>query len=124
MARVNAREVKEIIEVDEDVVVDLRPFITAGNLLVTETLGGQGMSDALLKEIERNVVAHLICAMDPRAQEEEIDDGRVKYTGKFGEGFKSTPYGQTAMLLDSTGQLASRGKKKASMGVVDYSVTL
>ena len=119
-ARVNAREVKEIIAVD-DSIPDIGPFITAANLFVSNNLSGQGLSAELLKEIERNVAAHFITNADPRATEEKMGDGATKYQGKFGKGLHSSSYGQTAMLLDSSGKLATAGNKKATFGIISYS---
>ena len=126
MARVTIGEVKEIIDLDSTV-VDSRvaAFITAGNLLVTNVFSGDtSVGAATLKEIERNVVAHLCCSLDPRAISEKDGDISVKYTGKYGMKFKSTSYGQTALLLDPTGKLARAGAKQASLAVVDYSTSL
>ena len=126
MARVVAADITAIMDIDASI-TDLTPFITMGNLFVDSALSGEGLSEALLTEIEKNVVAHLICARDPRAAEERAGQGgdiSVKYMGKWGEGLKATPYGQNALLLDSTGKLARRGMKKASIGIVDYSVDL
>lgn len=121
MARVTSAEVLEIIDVDSSI-TNLTPFITSANLLVTNAFSGDTqVGDATLKEIERNIAAHLICARDPRAIEEWNVEMRVKYMGEFKEGLKATPYGQTALLLDFTGKLASLGKKRAHFSVVDYS---
>jgi len=124
MARVVAADITAIMDVDSSI-TDLTPFITMGNLLVDSTLSNQGLSESLLTEIEKNVVAHLICSRDPRAAEERAGTGgeiQVKYTGKWGEGLKSTPYGQNAMLLDPTGRLANRGAKRATISMIDHSV--
>lgn len=120
MARVTAAEVLEIIDVDESI-SNINPFVLSGNLLVTNTLGGSTQLDeATLKEIERNVVAHLITSADPRAAQEKTEDISVKYEGNFGKYFESSRYGQVALMLDFTGALAKAGMKKASLGVVNY----
>ena len=50
--------------------------------------------------------------------DEKIGDVSVKYTGKWGELLKSTPYGQMALALDITGKLARAGKTGASIYAV------
>ena len=125
-ARVTAPDITAIMDID-DSITDLTPFITMGNVFVNDALSGQGLSETLLTEIEKNVVAHLICSRDPRAAEERAGGGgevQVKYMGTWGEGLKSTPYGQNALLLDSTGRLATRGRRRATIGMIDYSVDL
>lgn len=126
MGRVTSDEVREIIDIDASI-TDITMFITAGNLLVTNAFSGDTqVGDATLKEIERNIVAHLICCRDPRPVEELNNDIKVVYSraGVFSEGLKSTSYGQTALLLDFTGRLAKLGKKKASFAMVDYNTDI
>jgi len=124
MPRVTSAEVREIIDIDSSI-TDITPFITAGNLLVTNAFSGDTqVGDATLREIERYIVAHIICSRDQRTIEEWAggNEGvRVKYMGQFGKGLESTPYGQNALLLDFTGRLAKLGRKRASIGMIDYS---
>ena len=124
MARVTVSEVREIITTS---ILDasLTVFITQANLFVTANLGGEGLSDDLLKEIERNIAAHFIHAADPRTTEEKIGDAAEKYSGEFATGLSATSYGQNAMMLDTTGILATVGikRKRASIGIINYSVT-
>lgn len=122
MARVTVTEVKEIIETTLEV-SDIKPYITAANLTVTEWLGSSTvLSSAQLKEIERWLTAHFIAATRERqVSQEKIGESSAKYMGKSDDvGLNSTTYGQQAILLDTSGTLASgAGKKKASL----YAVT-
>lgn len=117
--RTSDAKVKEILDTD---ITDTTPFITAANLVVTDKLGGQDLSDDYLEEIERWLAAHLACARDPRHKAEKTGDASVTFTGNFGEGLQSTPYGQHVLLLDPTGILAKVGAKQVSFAAIDFDV--
>ena len=117
MARVVDAEVKEIIETD---LSDTTPFITAANLVVTDRLGGSGLSDGQLKEIERWFAAHLVAIRDPISVSSKTGDATETFArGQLGKGLDSTPYGQTVKVLDVTGKMASLGKKAAVFKAID-----
>ena len=115
--RVDGDEVKEIIET-ELTALQIVPFITAANLIVTDQLTGEH-SAALLVEIERWLAAHFVAIRDPRAKAEKTDDASATYYGKDGLGLNHTPYGQQVKILDTTGILASLGKRKAEFRSID-----
>lgn len=117
--RTSTEKVKEIMDTD---IEDMTAFIKAANLIVSEKLVGQGLSADYLEEIERWLAAHLACARDPREKSSKTGDASATYTGNFGEGLKSTPYGQQVLLLDSTGIMAKIGKKKATFVSIDFDV--
>ena len=119
MARVTATEVKQIMDncTVDDTIVDV--FIVSANGIVTEALGGTNAGATLLKEIERWFAAHMLASTLCRmATDEKLGEASVKYTGLFRENLSSTPYGQTVMLLDYTGNMANIGKKKASIHAI------
>ena len=113
-ARVNEAEVKDIIPTT---LSDITPFITAANLTVTERLAETvTLSDDQLKEIERWFAAHLIAmsSKDLGARDTDAEgtlDAKVTYAGKTGKGLEATRYGQVVLSLDTTGRMASIGKK-------------
>lgn len=77
------------------------------------------ISDALLAKIQACYVAHIIASTTSRvAMEEQIGDARIKYTGQWGKGFESTPYGQLLLALDPSGLIAKTGLKAASIYAV------
>lgn len=103
MARVTAEEVKTILDTSlEDAVITA--YIDATTVVINEWYNGVSISDDLLKEIERWVVAHNIAATRERmAREEGAGGAYIKYTGyMYGTGLKSTPYGQMAIQIDTT----------------------
>jgi len=108
--RVTSTEVKEIIDTTlDDKHVDV--YIGLANTMVTNTVTC-GLSAAVLKEIERWLAAHLITiTKDRQTTEEKLGDAQAKYTGTFGEGLKSTSYGQMVLILDTCGQFGNLGLK-------------
>jgi hypothetical protein len=124
MARVTATEVRQIIVLKSDITdTQVDVFINQANLFVTNTFSGDTtVSDDTLKEIERNISAHFLHALDPREQEKAVSKARSKYSGNFGMRLESTTYGQNALLLDPTGKLAEASqRKRASIATIDYS---
>jgi hypothetical protein len=77
------------------------------------------MTDVMLTEVEKWLTAHMIATtLSKTTTEEKVGDASVKYTGKYGEGLKSTPYGQMVLLLDVTGLMGNSGKQAASIYAV------
>jgi len=103
---------------------NIMAFINQASLFVDTYLSSSDLDDDVLKIIEENVAAHMLCIMDPRLMREKIDVVEVQYlTPKTGEGLKGTSYGQMAIMMDPTGTLAKVGegkRKKASLGMIDY----
>jgi len=119
MSRVTTEEVKEIIDTDlGNPVIDV--FITGANQIVTSKLTDSGMSSAKLKEIERWLSAHMIANTKNRMTvKEKLGEASVEYiVGKYGSGLSSTPYGQTVLLLDTSGLLGASGKRSASITAI------
>ena len=105
--RVNPDEVKEIISTTQtDQVIEAH--ITASNLMVTKHLGSStDISDALRKEIERWLTAHLLaCGVERKAKSEGVEAANITYQGETGKGLDASLYGQQVKLLDPTGILA------------------
>jgi len=116
--RVTATGVKEIIPgcTLEDTAIDI--FIIGANLVINQTLSGEGVSDATLTEMERYYTAHLISSTNYRlpAREKvgdaEIEYGsKVEYVGKGYDRLSATPYGQMVLDLDPTGKMNTVGKR-------------
>lgn len=125
MGRVTTQEVKDIIVLKSDITDDqVNIFINQANLYVTNVFSGDTtVSDDILKEIERNIAAHFLHALDPRESEKTVNKARSKYSGKFDLGLNATTYGQNAMMLDPTGKLSETStRKRATLGVIEYSL--
>lgn len=119
--RVTDTEVFAIIETS---LTDIDVFINTANMMVTAYLGGVGLSDATLKEIERYLSAHVLSVRDPRVKATKVDVLSETYTGQFGMGLNATQYGQMAILLDTSGTLGKMAKAgyrgQASMSMIGY----
>ena len=114
--RVSGEEVKEIL--DTALSADaLTPFISAANAWMDGVgMAQKGLSEPLLKEIERWLAAHFACARDPRLASEKIGDATDKYLNPGG----GSPYLDYAMKLDASGTLAgSVGKRSVMVDVAN-----
>ena len=92
-------------------------FINSAHAIIDAALLSAGYSDALLKEIETWLAAHLLSVRDMRAHAESIGDYSVTYQGTSGLGLDATLYGQQVKLLDTAGLLANLGQRAASLTV-------
>lgn len=113
-SRVNAAEVNEIVVTTlEDSIVDAA--INVAYDMVQDNLIGKGLSTNALRNIELYLAGHLVAIIEGQAQEEEIAEGeyRIRFSGTYGEGLRSTRQGQMALALDTTGTLAKIGKLPA-----------
>jgi hypothetical protein len=121
MSRVSSAEVLAIMDTE---VTDADPFIIPANLIVTDRLGSAGLSDDLMKEIERWLAAHLVSIRAPKIMEEKIGGASQKYEGIVfigsKKGLDTTRYGQQVLIMDPTGIMLSIGKVKASISVPDF----
>ena len=108
--RVTATEVRVIINTAlTDTAIDA--YIAIANPMVTNTVTC-GLSEAVLKEIERWLTAHLIGITKERATtKEKLGEASVEYAGTFGAGLKQTSWGQMVLQLDTCGQFGNLGKK-------------
>ena len=107
MARVETYEVKEIVTTS---MIDLSPFITAANLIVTDKLGSSGLSSATLTEIERWLAAHFVVCKERQPTSKRIGETEESYNWNTNTGLLRTTYGQAAIALDTTGTLSKIGK--------------
>lgn len=106
MARTTDELVAGVIEVDEDIVLD--PFINLAAAIVTEHCEPPGtLDEARLTEIETWLAAHFYTVRDPRASSEGAGPVNQSFQSRVDLGLATSHYGQTAMILDSTGKLAA-----------------
>ena len=102
---------------DTDGKPSLSPQITTANALTTEVVAVAArknltLSAALLQEVECWLAAHFYGHADQLYQEKKTADASAVFQGQTGKGLESTQYGQTAMLLDTTGSLRTINEGK------------
>jgi len=107
MARTTQVEVNKVFEIDTSVIVDITPFLTGANRLVTKFCSTDDYSETELTEIETWLAAHFCSVKQKIANSEKVDVLSEKFEGQTGMGLQSSLYGQTAMALDWAGGLAS-----------------
>ncbi len=97
----------------------LTPFIDTATLLV-DWLAGQDtdseLSAAVLKRIEAYLTAHFYAHSDQISQSKGVGRANASYQGQTAMALNGSQYGQTACLLDVTGNLAARSRQ-AEVGV-------
>lgn len=98
---------------------EIDSIISHANRVVTRKLGGEGMTDALLKDIETWLTAHLIALGKERQPiTEKVGDVWAVYN-KNPEGFlMSTTFGQMVLFLDTSGKMGQAELKKARIKAI------
>src|SRR5262245_27154183 len=89
---------------------NLAGHLRTAQIIVNEKLLGKGLSGDLLDQITIYLTAHFATAGSGNGglKSKKVGEATETYntTGDKDTGLKSTGYGQTAMLLDSSGTLA------------------
>ena len=93
---------------------EISAFISSAEAFYEGNLSGAGLSSTLQDEITKWLAAHMIATTRERvAIKEGAGGAEITYSGTFGEGLKSTSYGQMAISLDPSKTLLAiaNGKK-------------
>lgn len=109
--RTTSENVGDIIELDAS--IDPTPFMLVANELVTELCLASGYTETRLELIERWLAAHFYTNRDPRSTDEKAGPVSVTYQSAVDLNLNSSHYGQTAMMLDTAGNLKTLNNKKA-----------
>lgn len=116
---VTSAQVEAIIDTDRD----CDPFIATAQLIVTEELADSTLSDDRKDQIVLYLAAHFVCLAEEagglRRQRMGESDESYRVPGDKDTGFAFTRYGQQAILLDTTGRLASIGANKGVKALFD-----
>lgn len=107
--RITDAEVQDLVEVDDS--ISLTPFIAAAEELVTECCTDSDYTVTRLAMIEAWLSAHLYLMRDQAVASERAGDVSVNYQYQIGLNLQQTKYGQTAMMLDTAGNLAALSKR-------------
>lgn len=91
-----------------DGTVQLTAFLQDAELIVTETLYGQGMTDSRLAIVQKYIAAHLYTIAKERGgiARDKVGEAMTDYVTAKGSGFHSTHFGTMALGFDTTGLLA------------------
>jgi hypothetical protein len=95
-------------------------LIIAASAIVDSVFENDTITPAtILTEIECWLTAHMVASsLFKTATVEKVGDAEIRYSGIFGKGLESTPYGQMVLVLDTTGKMANSGKRSASIYAV------
>lgn len=119
MARTDISDVKKHVQTElDDSTINM--LIEDAAFEVDDRLGNTDMSEQRLERIERYLAAHFV-SIGPDRQIESggSQSSSVTFTGEFGEGLKSTTFGQRAIELDTSGTLNSLSTPSASFHIPD-----
>lgn len=120
--RTTEDKVRSIVDSSTEINVD--PFIRVANRLVNKVTSAdtnRELSSDDLVELETWLAAHFYGHRDQLLTSKSTSGASGSFQGQTGMFFSSTQYGQTALLLDVTGYLASlqqqaeNGRKKVQM---------
>jgi hypothetical protein len=111
--RTTAVKVREII--DHDTSISMGPFIRVANNIVnwlsSKDTNGE-LSTQVLEDIETWLAAHFYAHRDQVYQSKSTGRSSAQFQGKTGMYFESTQYGQTALMMDTTGLLRGLSQQK------------
>lgn len=122
--RTTKTKVRYVIETAlEDDEID--EMIRQSNLIVTRTVGNEGMNSDLLLQLETWLTAHLIAIGKERQPiSEKVGDIWVQYQKSELKSFlESTTFGRMVLFLDSSGQFQASSMKRASISAVKQNNT-
>lgn len=98
---------------------DLSGFLQTAQLIATDQLSDKGLSSGVIDEITIYLTAHFATGgldkggLKSKKVGEAVETYKV--TGDYSLGLSSTSYGQTAMLLDTSGTLAGLSAHAAKL---------
>jgi hypothetical protein len=109
--RTTASEIKDILDTElSDARIEA--FIQAASDVVTGLLSND-FDEPILTNIERWLTAHYIAVtVERRAIQEIAGPVEQKFSDIYGQNLQATDYGQVAASLDTTGKLASIGRRR------------
>jgi len=93
---------------------DITSVIDFANRIVTDTVGSESLSAAVLKDIETWLTAHLIAiGKERQPNAEKVGDIWLTFDKNERVGLGSTKYGQMVLFLDTSGKFQAGTMKKA-----------
>ena len=117
-SRITVDDLVEIFET-ELTEAQLSAFVNSAHYVIQNNLLSSGLSSDILTEIHKYLAAHFASLRDQRIASERVADVSMNYQGKTDMGLNATLYGQTALMLDTSGSLANLALKPATFLVFD-----
>lgn len=113
MPLATAEDVAAVYETDRDATA-LEPFVAIAATFTDQYLAGKGLSDAVLKEVQRYLAAHFLFVTDAGVHETlAIEDIRERFTkSEKTPGLFDSRWGRTAVMLDPSGTLSELARPK------------
>lgn len=114
--RTSAPQVAAILGDNYDSLISLTVFMETANVIVNTLVEknaenlGPTLSDTLLELIERWLSAHCYAHADQIFAYKQTGNAAATFQGVTGMGLTATLYGQTAIILDTTGYLSQVSK--------------
>ena len=121
-AQVTPTAVKDIIETELSV-SSINSFINMAYAVTRPLVGNLSAcgSGDTLEQIMLLLAAHFITLRDRMLKSESIGgEWSASFMGQDGRGLNASLYGQQALALDCSGNLAKAGMKQATFQVADY----
>lgn len=112
MARTTEAAVAKIIETESG--IDIAPFIDVANSMVTNTITDSSVTADTLEKCERYLTAWLYAIRERRRIREKVDVLSQDFQHAEDLYLACNEYGQTAMLLDTSGALAALNQQMQS----------
>lgn len=112
-ALITADDVAAVYETDRDA-TELEPFVAIAEAFTTQFLAGKGLSDAVLKEVQRYVAAHFLFVTETGVHEVlRIADVSERFTkSEKNPGLMDSRFGRMAVTLDPSGTLSELARPR------------
>ena len=110
--------VRAIIETDltND---QINPYLAAAEVMLLNAFRDKVIDTVTREELKVWLTAHYIAVTRQRVSTKEAAGGAsIEYAGVYGAALESTPWGQTAMALDTTGSLKAASGKKGNIQLI------
>ena len=110
--------VREIIET-ELTNEQITPYLAAAEVMLVSAFREKTVDVATREELKAWLAAHYIAVTRQRVSAKESAGGAsIEYAGVYGAALESTPWGQTAMMMDATGALKAASTKKGNIQII------
>lgn len=119
MPRTTPTAVQGILLQDYNVANSLSPFVESASAFIDQCVTvaaarGTPLPSTLQEILERWVSAHIYVMVDQAYAQKSTGGASASFQGQTGMVFEATKYGQTALMLDTTGTLTVMSKRQVA----------